>query len=281
MAQDLIIGENTYEDVPFLQVPLSGGGGNAMFVDTSGANAVAADIKSGKTGYVNGSLITGNYMWDWEGDELEHIQQLYQTSFALSATDYPTWTPTTTNTSIKATENVATFSTDMLNYEYIVRWIYTFQAAYPSGTTMKAAPVVGAQVNYQSLYKRPNNLTNVRNHTYNSNLCTSVGNVAPFQYYNSSGTLTYTYNSTYGVMAAVQLSAFSNTTSNTPTVTVKAPIINARCSTTYFSTAIAGAIDQDNSILTLKCDLFRCKTGSMLRRITEEAIEIYDDILGN
>ena len=59
MAQDITIAGAQYPDVPALSIPLTGGGGNATFVDTSDADAVAGDIASGKTAYVNGTKLTG------------------------------------------------------------------------------------------------------------------------------------------------------------------------------------------------------------------------------
>ena len=58
MAQNVIINGVTYQNVPEVDIPLSGGG-TAKFMDTSDANAAAGEILSGKTAYVNGTKITG------------------------------------------------------------------------------------------------------------------------------------------------------------------------------------------------------------------------------
>ena len=47
MAQNVIINGVTYNEVPEVDIPLSGGG-TAKFMDTSDADAVAADILNGK-----------------------------------------------------------------------------------------------------------------------------------------------------------------------------------------------------------------------------------------
>lgn len=60
MAQNVIINGVTYQNVPEVDIPKSGGG-TAKFFDTAGADAAAGDILTGKTAYgpsgaVNGSM---------------------------------------------------------------------------------------------------------------------------------------------------------------------------------------------------------------------------------
>ena len=61
MAQTIIINGVTYQDCPAIQCPKSGSG-YATYLDTTIASngAAAADMLSGKKGYVNGDLVTGN-----------------------------------------------------------------------------------------------------------------------------------------------------------------------------------------------------------------------------
>ena len=62
MAQNVIINGVTYQNVPEVNIPKSGGG-TAKFLDTGDANAVAGEILDGKTAYVNGVKITGVPRW--------------------------------------------------------------------------------------------------------------------------------------------------------------------------------------------------------------------------
>ncbi len=48
MAQNVIINGVTYQNVPEVDIPLSGGG-TAKFMDTDDANAASGDILNGKT----------------------------------------------------------------------------------------------------------------------------------------------------------------------------------------------------------------------------------------
>lgn len=59
MAQNVVINGVTYQTVPKVNIPKSGGG-TAEFVDTSDANAIAGEILDGKTAYVGGVKVTGS-----------------------------------------------------------------------------------------------------------------------------------------------------------------------------------------------------------------------------
>ena len=59
MAQNVVINSVTYSNVPEVDIPKSGGG-TAKFYDTSGADAVAADILNGKIAFGASGAVTGN-----------------------------------------------------------------------------------------------------------------------------------------------------------------------------------------------------------------------------
>ena len=59
MAQNVIINGVTYQNVPEVDIPKSGGG-TAKFYDTAGASVSAGDLLTGKTAYGAGGSITGN-----------------------------------------------------------------------------------------------------------------------------------------------------------------------------------------------------------------------------
>ena len=59
MAQNVIINSVTYQNVPEVDIPKSGGG-TAKFYDTAGANVAAADLLTGKTAFGSGGEISGS-----------------------------------------------------------------------------------------------------------------------------------------------------------------------------------------------------------------------------
>ena len=59
MAQNVIINGVTYQSVPEVDIPKSGGG-TAKFYDTSGANAAAGDILTGKTAFGASGSVSGS-----------------------------------------------------------------------------------------------------------------------------------------------------------------------------------------------------------------------------
>ena len=60
MAKNVIINGASYNNVPYVQIPLAGGGGNAVFYETSDATAAAANILTGYTAYGSSGKVTGS-----------------------------------------------------------------------------------------------------------------------------------------------------------------------------------------------------------------------------
>lgn len=59
MAQNVIINGVTYQSVPEVDIPKSGGG-TAKFFDTAGADITAADVLTGKTGFGSAGSVSGS-----------------------------------------------------------------------------------------------------------------------------------------------------------------------------------------------------------------------------
>lgn len=59
MAQNVIINGATYQNVPEVDIPKSGGG-TAKFFDTANADMAAADLLTDKTGYGSAGAVSGS-----------------------------------------------------------------------------------------------------------------------------------------------------------------------------------------------------------------------------
>lgn len=59
MAKNVIINGSSYNNVPYVNIPLAAGGGNATFYETSDSTAGAANILSGYSAYGASGKING------------------------------------------------------------------------------------------------------------------------------------------------------------------------------------------------------------------------------
>lgn len=218
------------------------------------------------------------YDYDWMGKMPEYIETVYENEVALAGTTFATWTPSTTAKAIVATATAKTFVADLSNYEYILKWETSFEAVLNEGATTKAQIIWEGADQYQVLCKRPNSLANIQAENFNGNVCMTYFTVPFMRYYNTSGTATYTHSISYGIYPALVASTFSSTTSNSPTVTIKTPTVNARCNSTYFATARASEIDQTNSIVRRVGKLYRIEKAGAVRGMYADFFERYNSL---
>lgn len=248
-------------------------------ISVSDTTATADDVVKDKVFYnSDGDRTLGTYVWDFKGFRPELINgNLYNYTTSLADTLYATWTPSTTAKAIVATSTVGTFTADMTKYEYILRWRCQFDAVYESGYTIKTGVIREVAELWQTIMKRPNSLANIESENYTGNACVTFASIPLMVYKNSSGANTYTFAISYGIYPAVTAATFSNATSDTPTVTVKSPTYNARCSTTYFSTTSANRIVDADSIIKVKGELYRVPKGSTMKVMYENMIDLYNN----
>lgn len=281
MAKNITLQGADYPDVPSIILPQTGGG-TAQFDDTTDANATAEDIANGKTAYVNGTKLTGTKTYTWMGNNAELVEADYYTwSGTLKDTSYPSWTPGTSATSILATTNAKTFVADMTKYEYMLEWVWDVETAWPSGQTMSYCPMRNYGAMYQVVMRRPYGLANFESDNWAYNYCTNDYTASCYLiYYNSSKNLTWT-TTQYGVyVSALTAGGLSSTSSNTPTITPKRPVVSARCNSSYFTTTRAGQVDQENTTIKIKMNLYRMDINtSNLHYQWRKAIDMYNNPL--
>ena len=216
MAQNITLMGANYSDVPSVLLPKTGGG-QARFIDAEA--------------------------WSWLGIEPKYLDTPYSNSVALNDTDWVGWTASTTAKTIKASSSVGTFVADMENKAYALRWRWQIQVKSLSGVTNKALPLYQCGEIWQLIFRRPNSLANIRASSFVGNATVATRSVPLIEYYSSGGSRTYSYTGSYGFYASSTLPTFSDATVARPTVTIKTPTLNARCSTTYFTSARNAYID--------------------------------------
>lgn len=248
------------------------------YFDTSDATATANSIRKGFSAYGSNGKINGTYVQSWMGDGAEFVSTVYDQKLNLSNdTTFNSWTASTTAGSIKASATAATYAADMGIYDYLLLWSFDIQVATLSGATLKAMPIRESTYVCQQIFKRPSSSVNIVGKVFDGNACVTLATAPYLRYYNTNGSVTYTWANSYGIYPTVQAATFSNATSDTPTITLKTPIIYARCSTTYFATGRKAQIDSDNTDIILKGELYRTKKDtSPLRCMYDQLVNIID-----
>lgn len=250
------------------------------YKDITIVTAAAKDVKAGKQIVgADGSTVLGTYAYDAIGDNAEFIKTVYPlTTTPLADTLYNGWTPSTTAKVIKASESLSEkLALDLEEYEYMLRWIFSFNAAYAAGTVPKAAVDRIVMEIYQIIYRRPGTLAAIESESNNLNVYTTYLSPALMKYWGATGSVTVNYAASYGVYIGATAPAFSSTSSTKPNLTIKTPAISARCSATYFSTAMAAAINQNSSICRLKGEAYRLKPRGAMPQVYDSVVHTFND----
>ena len=217
-----------------------------------------------------------DYDFSWMGESAELVKAYPLETTKLSATGYASWTPSTTATAIVATSNLEQINVDMAAYEYVIVWRFFVTPVYGSGAVNKAKVVKNAQEIVQFCIRRPSNLTKISSNTYNGNTYASPFGYAVLDYWNNNSSHTVTWSASYGLYISAPAPAYASSTATSTKLTIKRPAINARCSTTSFSTANAAAVDQANTNLLLDCKVYRVKAGTCASfNVYKNVIDLY------
>lgn len=214
----------------------------------------------------------------WLGEGAELIATYDKESTKLSSTTYASWTPSTTAKTIKSGATAGTYTIDVENYDYLIRWQFHCVPAYNGNEANTARLVKVAQEIYQAVFKRPSTLANIGTLTENATVCQTLNTPSLMDYWNDKSSHTFTWSASYGIYSAATAATFASTTAEQTTMTVKRPSISARCSTTYFSTANAGKVDQAETYFYTKGYLYRIKKSkSIAYNQYHNVCALYDD----
>lgn len=209
--------------------------------------------------------------------DLVHVATLTSMSIKLSATDFNTWTPSTTEKQILTAQTAGTFTaTNIASHDYFVRVRGYVDVQYVSGTsTAKGMFQKDCIENWYCITRRSSNNANLNSKTRNSNYAESITNTYWSKYYNSGWVALFT--SAYGIYPKNTAHTLSSTSAASPTVTVKTPGIYAKCNATYFSTGMAANVDKDASTIKFKFDIYRADVGYFRRTINNSLMDMYVD----
>ena len=212
------------------------------------------------------------------GLDLERVKTLMDSEWTMEETEYPDWDPSTTAKVIVPSTNLEVYASSMTEYDYYLHWQYRADIAYAAGTTMKAVPVREIVDLWQVLIRRPSSLANITAEVYNANTCVTYFSAPLLEYYNTSGTRTFTWSATYGFYPSAVAATFSSSTAADPNVTIKSPSISARCNSSYFAVARGANVDREVSTLRLAGELLRVRSGSSpARKFFENVVAQYNE----
>ena len=270
MAQNISLLGSDFSAVPAVLLPKTGGG-TARFDDATVTTATASDVASGKVFLASdGTITTGTASGG--GGGLVQVAAFEPIVIKFKDTEFNGWTPSSTAKAIVPTQTVGTFvATNVDQYDYFIRTKAFIDVQYIEGTaTSKGRFALTAIENWYDYTRRPSTYAQMNAGTKNANVFETVSNLWVSKYYNTAWTLIYS--SAYGIYPSNQAPASSSTSAASPTVTVKTPIINAKCNATYFSTTMAGKVDQDASTVTFVSYAYRAESGYL-------RIPVYDSII--
>lgn len=268
MAQQVVIAGAMFNDVPAISVPDSNNVYHS-FTDVSDTTAAAADVASGKYLYTSAGVRTegtssgggGGDSWSWMGKNPTKVKNLVNKKVYLKDSAWANWTPTTTTTTLINQENLSSETINTSDYDYTALLLFHSHFEYGSGATQTALVNDFYSNCACCVYGYPTNLTGITNDRISSST-SKVSDVRKGLFYkNTSGGDAFTVSQSYGLYVSTWGGVYSVTESAATFVT---PNIVARCGNSYFTTANASAVDQDNSYYEMRIELWTSDRGTSI-----------------
>lgn len=214
--------------------------------------------------------------YDWMGGNVEcSSSSFYHSTVYAPSTTYTNWAASTTAKALVASKNMTAFTaSDMEHYAYLIRWTVEANISYLSTATLEAFPIRAINLLDQQIIRRPSSLDNIQTSAFNSAITVNPLGIGWTQYYNTSGSLTYTWAAAYGFYGALVAPAITNSTSANITVTPRVPSLYTRCSSTIFATGRKADVDIENTFYTVHAELYRMDADCCERQRFASLVDI-------
>lgn len=195
----------------------------------------------------------------WLPPSAELVASAEETINLSSDTSYDSWTPTTTNTSIKSAGSARAacnykITTDYQDTALIGLCLINTSIAYPSGTTYAKGYSLKKAVCGICHYA-PIKVQDYTTTDYFGAVATITMGLQ--SYYSSASAISIYHAASYGIgPTGVSWGTSSNTSTSARTVGFTRPAIYARCHSSYFSTTAAAAVDSANTNITFTYKIY-------------------------
>jgi len=216
--------------------------------DSAGTKAIKMELQQSSG---------GGESWSWMGKNPTKVKTSLDEKKYLKDTDFATWTPTTTQTTLAAGTTLDAYTADFDSYDYIV--LHRFHTHFEYSTSVN--PHVDNYY-FEAAYNAigyASNYSNMTADTINSVTGTATITGYGLDYKNSSGANSYA-SQTYGVYVSGLTTPGTSTTSITP----KTSAVYARCGNSHFSTAAAEVVNQNTSYYEQAIEIWRVDRGTSL-----------------
>lgn len=251
-------------------------------MDVTGDTVTASVLTSGYTAHdASGTQITGTgsgggSSGNWMGMNPTKIQTYTAEHALFKDTDFSTWTWTTTNTTLRSSQEYTTMTGDD-SHDYIQ--IYRFYVHYDYGNwTPTYAPKDFSFFGVVCTYRYASSLANVQSETLNAVSSNNQVYNTHLYYFNSNGNLSHT-TSGYGLYVQNPVSpTLANASTSTPSITWKSPALCAKGASSYFNQTAFNNLNMNTSYYDATCEIWRVDAGTSFKGYADaEAIHIINN----
>lgn len=231
-------------------------------------------------GYDGYGTVTVDVPWNLMGKNPICINpNLYSVDIALEDTNFATWTPSNTRSTIRASENLSPIEINTETYNYLVEWKSDIQYVYLNPSTQRNIMDRAVKAMYILIFKRTSISTTPSTIFNTSYIMLSTGYSS---YYTNSGSIS----KVFGALASgVNIDnptnevTFSYSSRYITDATIKTPSLSVVCHDTYFSSDQVANIDQHNSIVKIRGKLWRVDGNNYVGAMWDEALNMWNNPL--